>query len=407
MLTYLYIALGGAIGSVGRAWVANMFVRMLGPHFPWGTIFINLSGSFVIGLFGALTTSGGRFSAHSDARAFVMIGICGGFTTFSSFSLQTLDLVREGKPGAAFANIALSLVLCLAAVTAGYTSAELINRGVPRAEVLGLKANGGVVLAVAGEPGHVPSLLSNAARLLSFWGDRATLEVLAVRTPPVAELMEADQALTHSQEAAWKASEEAWAREVRATAGRWEEQAQQAGVAKFIETEGDIAHLAGEVGRIASVTVLGGTREPGRTRDALHAAIFDTGRPVLIVPPEAQGEFGRVVAVAWKDDARAPKAVLDAMPVLSKAKAVHVLRARVEHAAVPAIFTEHGIAATAHAIGGRDGPVGAQILAAAQELDADLLVMGAYAHGEWREAVLGGVTRYILDHASLPIFMRH
>ena len=75
MLTYLYIALGGAIGSVARAWTANVFVRMYGAHFPWGTIFINIAGSFIIGFFGALTTSDGRFTAHPDARAFVMIGI--------------------------------------------------------------------------------------------------------------------------------------------------------------------------------------------------------------------------------------------------------------------------------------------------------------------------------------------
>ena len=154
--------------------------------------------------------------------------------------------------------------------------------------------------------------------------------------------------------------------------------------------------------------VLGGAREPGRTRDALHAALFDTSRPVLIAPPESRGEFGRVVAVAWKDDARAPKAVLDALPILAKADAVHVLRARVSEATVPALFREHGIAAQAHAVPEHDGrPVGAQLLKLAHELGADLLVMGAYAHGEWREAILGGVTRYVLDHAGLPVLMRH
>ena len=407
MLTYLYIALGGAIGSVARAWTANAAVRLLGPHFPWGTIFINISGSFAIGLFAALTASEGRFSANPDARAFVMIGICGGFTTFSSFSLQTLDLARDGKLGAAFANIALSVILCLVAVTAGYASAEVINRGAPQAEALGAKANGGVVLAVLDRPENVASVLSNAARLLSFWGGKPTLEALAVRNPPVAELMEADQAVTHSQEASLRASEDAWVREVRATARRWEEQARLLVPTKFIEAEGDIAHLVGQLGRISSAAVLGSAREPGKTRDALHAALFDTSHPVLIAPPESEGEFGRVVAVAWKDDARAPKAVLDAMPILAKAEAVHVLRARVDEAVVPAVFSEHGIQATAHAVPDHDGPVGAQLLKLAHELGADLLVMGAYAHGEWREALLGGVTRYVLDHADLPVFMRH
>ena len=362
MLTYLYIALGGAIGSVARAWTANAAVNLLGAQFPWGTIFINISGSFAIGLFGALTTSDGRFTAHPDARAFVMIGICGGFTTFSSFSLQTLDLARDGKLAAAFANIALSVILCLFAVTAGYASAQVINNGAPQAEALGAKANGGVVLAVLDRPENVASVLSNAARLLSFWGGTATLEALAVRTPPVAGLMEADQALTHWQEASFRSSQEAWAREVKATARRWEEQARPPVPAKFIETEGDIAHLVAALGRISSAVILSGAREPGKTRDALHAALFDTQRPVLIAPQGSKGEFGRVVAVAWKDDARAPKAVLDAMPILVKAEAVHVLRARVHEAVVPAVFHEHGIGAIAHAVPDHDGPVGAQLL---------------------------------------------
>jgi nucleotide-binding universal stress UspA family protein len=250
-------------------------------------------------------------------------------------------------------------------------------------------------------------VLSSAARLVSFWNGKSTLEALAVRNPPVAELMEADQALTHAQEASFRASEDGWAREVRAASLRWEEQARPRTATKFIETEGGIAHLVGALGRIANAVVLGSAREPGKTHDALHAALFDTGRPVLIAPPESKGEFGRVVAIAWKDDARAPKAVLDALPILAKAETVHVLRARVTEATVPALFREHGIAAQAHAVPDHDGPVGAQLLKIARELGADLLVMGAYAHGEWREALLGGVTRYVLDHAGLPVFMRH
>jgi protein CrcB len=408
MLTYLYIAIGGALGSVGRAWMANAVVRMLGPHFPWGTIFINILGSFVIGFFGALTTSDGRFTAHPDARAFVMVGICGGFTTFSSFSLQTLDLARDGKPGAALANIALSVILCLLAVTAGFASAEAINRAAPQPQAAGARAKGGVVLAILDSPQTASGVLASAARLLSIGGG-GTVQALAVRTPPVAELMFGDQALTHAEEARLRAAEEAWAGEVRAATERWEAEARPKAVAaRFIDTEGDIAHLAGEYGRRADIAVVAGSAKlPGKARDALHAAIFDTSRAVLVAPPESKGEFGRVVAVAWKDDVRAPKAVFAAMPLLAKAEAVHVLRAKVHEAVVPAILEEHGIAAKAHAVPDGEGPVGAQLLKLAHELGADLLVMGAYAHGEWREALLGGVTRYMLDHADLPLLTRH
>lgn len=128
MTTYLWIALGGALGSMGRAWLGVLMIRLTGPQFPWGTILINILGSFVIGFFGTLTGSYGRFAATPDARAFVMVGLCGGFTTFSAFSLQTLDLARDGRPGQALVNIGLSVILCLVAVAAGHYGAAAINR---------------------------------------------------------------------------------------------------------------------------------------------------------------------------------------------------------------------------------------------------------------------------------------
>ncbi|HEX3350884.1 MAG TPA: CrcB family protein, partial [Acetobacteraceae bacterium] len=89
-LAYLLVAIGGAIGSLARFWVTLAAVRWWGDTFPWGTIAINVGGSFVIGLFATLTARAGVWPASDDLRAFVMVGICGGFTTFSSFSLQTL-----------------------------------------------------------------------------------------------------------------------------------------------------------------------------------------------------------------------------------------------------------------------------------------------------------------------------
>jgi CrcB protein len=112
------------LGSVARAWVALTLARLAGAQFPWGTIFINVVGSFIIGFFGTLTApAGGRVAASTDMRAFVMVGICGGFTTFSSFSLQTLELARAGQPGRALANVALSVILCLVSVAAGHYAA--------------------------------------------------------------------------------------------------------------------------------------------------------------------------------------------------------------------------------------------------------------------------------------------
>lgn len=121
MTTYLWIALGGALGSVGRYWL-NGLVSQRFDTFPAGTLVINVLGSFVIGVLGALTLPEGKMSSEGRAWAtqFVMIGICGGFTTFSSFSWQTLNLLRDREWLYAGGNILLSVMLCLVATWLGY-----------------------------------------------------------------------------------------------------------------------------------------------------------------------------------------------------------------------------------------------------------------------------------------------
>jgi CrcB protein len=127
-MVYLWVALGGALGSVARYACTGLAVRWLGSGFPWGTLFVNVSGSFAIGLLAALLSADGRPLLGSDARAFVMIGVLGGFTTFSAFSLETVNLVRGGAIGAAGANVALSLALCLLGAWLGFAAAALLNR---------------------------------------------------------------------------------------------------------------------------------------------------------------------------------------------------------------------------------------------------------------------------------------
>ena len=119
ILTYAWVALGGALGSMARFWMADAVAAVTGPTFPWGTLAINVIGSFIIGLFYALTGPGGRFDVSSDARIFVMVGLCGGFTTFSSFSLQTLLLMQDGHMLRAGAYILGSVALCLCFVWLG------------------------------------------------------------------------------------------------------------------------------------------------------------------------------------------------------------------------------------------------------------------------------------------------
>jgi fluoride exporter len=128
MLTYFWVFLGGAIGSVARLWLSVQVGLLTGLGFPWGTILVNIIGSLVIGFVATVTGPNGRVVVPIDAQAFVMVGLCGGFTTFSAFSLQTLELARDGRLLQAAANILLSVVLCLTAVALGHWLATLFGR---------------------------------------------------------------------------------------------------------------------------------------------------------------------------------------------------------------------------------------------------------------------------------------
>jgi len=128
MLEYFWIAIGGALGSVSRFWVSGLVARRMGEIFPFGTLAVNITGCFIIGFFATLTDANGRFLVSPTFRQFFMVGVCGGYTTFSSFSLQTLNLARDGEWLAASLNAVLSLVACLFAVWAGHLAAMAINR---------------------------------------------------------------------------------------------------------------------------------------------------------------------------------------------------------------------------------------------------------------------------------------
>jgi CrcB protein len=128
MLAYLWIAIGGALGSVGRYWLSGLVATTRwGETFPLGTLLVNISGSFVIGFFATLTAPDGRWLAPAGFRQFFIYGVCGGYTTFSSFSWQTLELAQEGEWLHAGANVVGSVVLCLVAVWLGHLLAAGIN----------------------------------------------------------------------------------------------------------------------------------------------------------------------------------------------------------------------------------------------------------------------------------------
>lgn len=128
MISYLVVALGGALGSVARYCISGLAAERFGQTFPYGTLIVNITGSLLVGLFAALTTPEGRWLVSPTVRQFFIIGLCGGYTTFSSFSLQTLTLAQEGEWFRAGMNSIASFALCLFAVWLGYVSATLITK---------------------------------------------------------------------------------------------------------------------------------------------------------------------------------------------------------------------------------------------------------------------------------------
>lgn len=126
--TCVLIMIGGAFGTLAR-YVVSVLALPISRELPWGTIIINITGSFLIGLVGTLTLAHGRYPVSENFRMFVMVGFCGGYTTFSSFSLQTLDLIRNGTMGRAAINIAVSVALCIGAVALGHVVAARFNEG--------------------------------------------------------------------------------------------------------------------------------------------------------------------------------------------------------------------------------------------------------------------------------------
>jgi len=127
VISYLWIGFGGALGSMARYGCSSLIAAWFGQTFPLGTLVINVLGSFIIGFVATLTGPDGRVLVSGDFRQFVMVGICGGYTTFSSFSLQTLTLAQDGEFFRAGLNIGASVMLCLFAVWLGFVAAAALN----------------------------------------------------------------------------------------------------------------------------------------------------------------------------------------------------------------------------------------------------------------------------------------
>lgn len=127
-MMYLWVAVGSALGGMARFWFSGFIAARFGETFPWGTFTVNVLGSLIIGFVATISAPDGRVFIPAAARTFILVGFCGGYTTFSSFSLQTLALLRDGEWLAAAGNIVFSVVICLVAVTVGHFAAQWINQ---------------------------------------------------------------------------------------------------------------------------------------------------------------------------------------------------------------------------------------------------------------------------------------
>ena len=284
MLSYALIGLGGALGSMSRAWVAIAMARLTGPSFPWGTILINVTGSFLIGVVASLTATDSRLAGLGDLRTFVMVGFCGGYTTFSSFSLQTLDLARDGRPGQALGNIALSVLLCLGSVAVGHYAGEALRPGRELAELPARPAPRGV-LAVLDRAETVPAVL-DAALAWPGQGAGVPLRVLALHAAPASSFLPSEEVLTAERAAELDAARRSRLDATRVAVAAWTRAQPDAPEIVWAEVEGHPAAAVAAHGRAATAIVLArpGAHDPPAGREAVHAALFDTDRPVVLLP---------------------------------------------------------------------------------------------------------------------------
>lgn len=183
--------------------------------------------------------------------------------------------------------------------------------------------------------------------------------------------------------------------------------------ARLREVTGRAEEEVARLGRLFDVIVIEQSpdEDDGRYPLVLEAALFDTGRPVLLAPSAAPKDLGQHVVLAWNDTREAAEATAAAMPFLSAAADVTLITVHdgcdADPAALQSLLALHGIAAACRELEPDHRPVGEQVLDEAEGLGADLLVMGAYGHSRLRELVLGGVTRSMVRNASIPVLMAH
>jgi nucleotide-binding universal stress UspA family protein len=270
----------------------------------------------------------------------------------------------------------------------------------------------GVILAVLDHPAAAGALLA-AARRLAILTEATHITALLVRTPADVGIGQSEEVLTEQRQAEFDAAEAKRAAGALAVFDAWMPATRQAGIeAEWIDVDGIAEQIVEERGRRADFLVVGqpAQRDYGTNWHAMRAALFATHRPLLVIPPAATEDFGHRVAIGWRDDEQTNKAVLAGLRCLASADRVFVLtgvRVGTATPAMPEILMEHGVNAEVQRLSMGFGAFGPVLLRKVHQLGADMLVMGAYMHSPLRELLFGGVTRYMLTHADIPILMRH
>ncbi len=269
-----------------------------------------------------------------------------------------------------------------------------------------------VILAVLGRPETAQAVL-DAARCLGGLAGHASIIALAIDAPPPRPLA-AEALMTEAGDVEGPRRREQ--RRIAALKTMFDARAsgaQQDGhTVQWVEAAGAESVIVEERGRRADIIVIAqpSPDDDAPARHAFQAALFYTERPVLMVPRQTMVPFGRRVAIAWRDDSRTAKAIIPALRILGSAEQVHLLAGvRKEKAApgIPTVLKDRDIKAELHVLPIGAEPFGKTMLETLDAMGCDMLVMGAYAHTPLRELIFGGVTRYVFEHARVPVLMRH
>jgi nucleotide-binding universal stress UspA family protein len=183
--------------------------------------------------------------------------------------------------------------------------------------------------------------------------------------------------------------------------------------ADWLVESGSQTELVAQFGRLADLIIVPRPTHVSPPPRTIDAALRETGRPVLMLPPGSVDSIGDRVAIGWNGSKEAAQAVAAARPMLREASTITVLTTEKRQKRRPngddllAYLACHGISATLSVMDTRTRTVPEALLANAQELDADLLVLGGYSRHRLREVIMGGVTRHLLAESNIPIFMVH